>query len=208
VAGLVSQYFGIGAYMDIESLNRLMHEDDVISGVYLNIDPRYEMQIYNELKDMPLVANFESNRNIVRAFNDTMAESVYIFVGFIFGLAVIITFGVVYNTARISLSERSRDMASMRVLGFTRGEISYILLGELVLLTLLAIPLGLFIGKFLSWYMIQHIPKEIFRIPLIIENSTYAVSATVVIIASLLSALVVRTRLDHLDLIAVLKTKE
>jgi putative ABC transport system permease protein len=96
----------------------------------------------------------------------------------------------------------------MRVLGFTRGEISYILLGELVLLTLLAIPLGLFIGKFLSWYMIQHIPKEIFRIPLIIENSTYAVSATVVIIASLLSALVVRTRLDHLDLIAVLKTKE
>jgi putative ABC transport system permease protein len=208
VVGLVSQYFGIGAYMDIESLNRLMHEDDVISGVYLNIDPRYEMQIYNELKDMPLVANFESNRNIVRAFNDTMAESVYIFVGFIFGLAVIITFGVVYNTARISLSERSRDMTSMRVLGFTRGEISYILLGELVLLTLLAIPLGLFIGKFLSWYMIQHIPKEIFRIPLIIENSTYAVSATVVIIASLLSALVVRTRLDHLDLIAVLKTKE
>ncbi len=208
VADLVSQYFGIGAYMDIESLNRLMHEDDVISGVFLNIDPRYELQIYNELKDMPQVANFESNRNIVRSFNDTMAESVYIFVGFIFGLAVIITFGVVYNTARIALSERSRDMASMRVLGFTRGEISYILLGELILLTLLAIPLGLLIGRFMSWYMIQSIPKEIFRIPLIVEYSTYAVSATVVIIASLLSALVVRTRLDHLDLVAVLKTKE
>lgn len=99
-------------------------------------------------------------------------------------------------------------MASMRVLGFTRAEISYILLGELVILTLLAIPCGLLIGRILSWYMIQEIPKEIFRVPLIIEYSTYAISATVVIIASLLSGLVVRTRLDHLDLIAVLKTRE
>jgi putative ABC transport system permease protein len=208
VAGLVSQYFGIGAYMDIYSLNRLMREDDVISGVYLKIDSAYEQPIYNALKNMPRVANFESNRNIIRAFYDTSAEQVYIFVGFIFSLAVIITFGVVYNTARIALSERSRDMASMRVLGFTRAEISYILLGELVIVTLMAIPCGLVLGRLLSWYMIQEIPKEIFRVPLIIENSTYAVSATVVIIASLLSGLAVRTRLDHLDLIAVLKTRE
>ncbi|NNE38558.1 MAG: FtsX-like permease family protein, partial [Gammaproteobacteria bacterium] len=208
VAGLVNQYFGIGAYMDITSLNRLMREDDVISGVYLKIDAAYEQQIYNQLKDMPRVANFETNRHIVQAFNDTSAEMVYIFVGFIFGLAVIITFGVVYNTARIALSERGRDMASLRVLGFTRGEISYILLGELVVLTLIAIPVGMVIGRILSWYMIQEIPKEIFRVPLIIENSTYAISATVVIIASILSGLVVRNRLDHLDLIGVLKTRE
>ncbi len=208
VAGLVNQYFGIGAYMDINSLNRMMREDDVISGVYLKIDPAYEQQIYHQLKDMPRVANFETNRHIVQAFNDTSAEMVYIFVGFIFGLAVIITFGVVYNTARIALSERGRDMASLRVLGFTRGEISYILLGELVVLTLIAIPVGMIIGRLLSWYMIQEIPKEIFRVPLIIENSTYAISATVVIIASILSGLVVRNRLDHLDLIGVLKTRE
>jgi putative ABC transport system permease protein len=99
-------------------------------------------------------------------------------------------------------------MASLRVLGFTRGEISYILLGELVVLTLIAIPVGMIIGRLLSWYMIQEIPKEIFRVPLIIENSTYAISATVVIIASILSGLVVRNRLDHLDLIGVLKTRE
>lgn len=208
VVGLVSQYFGIGAYMDIGSLNRMMREDDVISGVYLAIDSAYEQQINDALKNMPRVVNFESHRNIIRAFNETSAESIYILVGFIFTLAVIITFGVVYNTARIALSERSRDMASLRVLGFTRGEISYLLLGELVILTLLSIPVGLVIGRFLSWFMLQEIPKDIFRMPLIIEYSTYAVAATVVIIASLLSGLVVRTRLDHLDLVAVLKTRE
>ena len=208
VAGLVSQYMGTGAYMDLQSLNRLMREGDVISGVYLEIDPAYEGRIYQALKDMPRVANFESSANLIRAFNETSAESVYIFVGFIFLLAGIITFGVVYNTARIALSERSRDLASMRVLGFTRGEISYILLGELALITLLAIPLGLLLGRLLSWYMIQEIPREIFRVPLIIEPSTYAMAAVVVIIAAILSSLVVRARLDHLDLVAVLTTRE
>jgi len=208
VSGLVTQYFGTGGYMDLYSLNRLMREGDAISGVYLKIDPDLEQSIYESLRDMPAVANFESRRNIIAAFNETSAEMVYIFVGFISLLAGIITFGVVYNTARIALSERSRDLASMRVLGFTRGEISYILLGELALLTVLAIPPGLLIGRLLSWYMIQEIPQEMVRVPLIIEYSTYATAATVVVIASLLSSLVVRSSLDHLDLVAVLKTKE
>ncbi len=208
VTGLVNQYFGIGAYMDLHTLNRLMYEGDVISGVFLKIDPVYESQIYAALKDMPGVANYESNRNVVTAFNETSAEMVYIFVGFISLLAGIITFGVVYNTARIALSERSRDLASMRVLGFTRGEVSYILLGELALLTLIAIPLGMWIGRILGWFMIQEIPREMIRVPLIIDYSTYATAAVVVLIASLLSSLIVRSRLDHLDLIAVLKTKE
>jgi len=208
VAGLVSQYFGIGAYMDINTLNRLMREGDTISGVYLKIDHDYETQIYERLKNMPRVANYESKRNIIRAFNETTAETVYIFVGFISLLAGIITFGVIYNTARIALSERSRDLASMRVLGFTRGEISFILLGELAILTLLAIPLGLLIGRVLAWSMIQQIPQEIFRVPVIIDYSTYAIAALIVIIASILSSLVVRSRLDRLDLVAVLKTEE
>ena len=137
-----------------------------------------------------------------------MAEFILIYVGFISVLAGIITFGVVYNSARIALAERSRELASMRVLGFTRGEISYILFGELAVLTLVAIPVGLLIGWLLCWYMIQNIPQDIFRIPLIIEPNTYAISTTVVIIASVLSSLAVRSKLDHLDLIAVLKTKE
>ncbi len=208
VTGLVNQYFGLGAYMDLHTLNRLMFEGDAISGVYLKIDAAYESQIVTALKDMPGVANFESNRNIVAAFNETSAEMVYIFVGFISLLAGIITFGVVYNTARIALSERSRDLASLRVLGFTRGEISYILLGELALLTVLSIPPGMLIGRGLAWFMIQEIPREMIRVPLIIDYSTYATAALVVVIASLVSSLVVRSSLDHLDLVSVLKTRE
>ncbi len=157
---------------------------------------------------MPQVANTTARKNIINSFYETSAEFVYIFIGFISILSGIITFGVIYNAARIALSERSRELASMRVLGFTKAEISFILLGELAILTLLAIPLGLVIGRLLSWYMILEIPQEIFRIPLIIEPATYATAALVVIVAAILSSLLVRSRLDHLDLIGVLKTKE
>jgi len=208
VVSLVKQYLGVAAYMDRQALNRLMQEDDAISGAYLKIDPAYENEIYNTLRDMPQVANTAARKNVISAFYDTSAEFIYIFVGFISTLSGIITFGVIYNAARIALSERQRELASMRVLGFTKAEISFILLGELGILTLLAIPLGLVFGRLLSWYMILEIPQEIFRIPLIIEPSTYATAALVVIVAAILSSLLVRSRLDNLDLIAVLKTKE
>ena len=208
VVNLISQYLGAAAYMERHALNGLMQEGDAISGVYLKIDPDYENEIYNTLKEMPQVANTAARKHVISSFYETSAEFIYIFIGFITILAGIITFGVVYNAARIALAERSRELASMRVLGFTRGEISFILLGELAILTLLAIPLGLVFGRILSWYMILKIPQEIFRVPLIIEPHTYATAALVVIIASILSSLVVRSKLDHLDLIAVLKTKE
>ena len=116
--------------------------------------------------------------------------------------------GVVYNSARISLSERSRELASLRVLGFTRGEISYILLGELAVLTLAAIPLGFLLGHGLSLYIVEGIQTDLFRIPMVSSPRTYAFSATVVLVAAAISALMVRRKLDRLDLVEVLKTKE
>jgi putative ABC transport system permease protein len=208
VAGLVSQYFGVSAYMDIEALNRIMREGEAISGAYLRVDPESRSGLFTAFRDMPRVAGAEAKSSIIDAFYETSAEFILIFVGFISTLAGIITFGVVYNSARIALAERSRELASMRVLGFTRGEISFILLGELAVLTLLAIPVGLVIGRLLCRLMVMAIPQDLFRVPLIIEPSTYALAATVVIIASLLSSLAVRSRLDHLDLVAVLKAQE
>jgi putative ABC transport system permease protein len=122
--------------------------------------------------------------------------------------ASIIAIGVVYNSARISLSERSRDLATLRVMGFTRGEISRILLGELAVLTLVAIPVGLLLGFAFAWSASVALDTEMYRIPLVVDRATYAFAATVVIIAALLSGLLVRRRLDRLDLIAVLKTRE
>jgi putative ABC transport system permease protein len=208
VAGVASQYVGVGAYMELGALNRVMQEDDAVSGAYLKIDPARRQDIYDAIKEMPRVASSDATENLIRAFYETSGEMILVFVGFISALAGVITFGVVYNSARIALAERARELASMRVLGFTRGEISFILLGELTLLTLVAIPAGLVMGRLLCWVMIQNVQQDIFRVPLIVEPGTYALAATVVIGASLLSSLVVRSRLDHLDLIAVLKTQE
>lgn len=208
VAGTSSQYVGVGAYMELGALNRVMQEDDSVSGAYLKIDPAYRQLVYDAIKDMPRVAGSDATENLVSSFYETTGEFIQVFVGFISMLAGVITFGVVYNSARIALAERARELASMRVLGFTRGEISFILLGELTLLTLIAIPAGLLFGRVLCWVMIRNVQQDIFRVPLIVEPNTYALAAAVVIVASLLSSLLVRTRLDHLDLVAVLKTQE
>lgn len=208
VAGVSSQYVGVGAYMELKALNRVMQEDDSVSGAYLKIDPARRQAIYDAIKDMPRVAGSDATENLISSFYETSGEFIQVFVGFISMLAGVITFGVVYNSARIALAERARELASMRVLGFTRGEISFILLGELTLLTLVAIPAGLVIGRLLCWVMIREVQQDIFRVPLVVEPNTYALAATVVIVASFLSSLLVRSRLDHLDLVAVLKTQE
>jgi putative ABC transport system permease protein len=208
VAGLVSEYIGVSAYMDLSALNRLMHEGNVISGVYLAADSRYQSGIFSKLKEMPRVAGTEVQEKAVSNFYDTMGETILIFTFINTLLAGVIAFGVVYNSARIALSERSRELASLRVLGFTRAEISYILLGELSILTLAAIPLGFLIGWGMCIYIAENLKTDLFRIPLILEANTFAFAASVVLAAACISALIVRRKLDHLDLIAVLKTKE
>jgi putative ABC transport system permease protein len=122
--------------------------------------------------------------------------------------AGVISFGVVYNAARVSLSERSRELASLRVLGFTRAEISLILLGELALLTLAAFPVGAIIGYGLSSAIVQSIDSEVYRFPLIVTPQAVAWSFLTIIAAAMVSGLVVRRQLDRLDLVAVLKTRE
>jgi putative ABC transport system permease protein len=115
---------------------------------------------------------------------------------------------VVYNAARISLSERSRELASLRVLGFTRAEISAVLLGELALLTLAALPVGLLIGWGLGLLIVTSFDSEVYRFPLVITPHALAWSCLGVIVAAAVSGLVVRRKLDHLDLVAVLKSPE
>jgi putative ABC transport system permease protein len=120
----------------------------------------------------------------------------------------VIAFGVVYNAARISLSERSRELASLRVLGFTRAEISLILLGELAVMLLIAVPAGLLLGYGLAALTVRAFDTELYRFPLVISARTFAFAAATTIAAALVSGLVVRRKLDRLDLVAVLKTRE
>ena len=122
--------------------------------------------------------------------------------------ASIIACGVVYNSARISLAERSRELGTLRVIGFTRAEISAVLLGELAALTVPALPIGMALGYALAAAMVLGLQSDLYRIPLVVAPSTFALAGGVVVVAAIVSGLLVRRRLDHLDLIAVLKSKE
>lgn len=207
-ARLVKQYLGVSAYMDINTLNRLVREGDAISGAYLAIDRSRIAGIYNEMMEIPLVAGTSVRKDELRNFYETQAEMMVFFTFISTLLAATIAFGVVYNSARIMLSERSRELASLRVLGYTKGEISFIFLGELAVLTLLAVPFGFLAGRWLCSFIAQRISSDLFRIPVMIDTSSYAFAAAVVFVSAAISGLIVRRRLDRLDLVEVLKARE
>jgi putative ABC transport system permease protein len=208
VAAVFDNYLGTPAYMDIRALNRLMLEGPTISGAYLLVDGRDRAALYRQLKDTPAVAAVTLRAAAIGSFRDTMAETIVFIVTFYISFGGLLAFGVLYNSARIALSERARELASLRVLGFTRFEVSYILLGELLLLTLVALPLGCAIGYLLSWAMSEAMQTELYRVPLLIGRPTYGVSVLAVVVAALASCAIVRWRIDRLDLIEVLKTRE
>jgi putative ABC transport system permease protein len=208
VTAMTTEFLGTFCYMNLRALNRLVREADAINGAHLQVDSRYADQLYAQLKQMPRVSGVTIKQSSVQSFRDTVMENMLQMQFFNVTFACIIAFGVVYNTARIALSERGRELASLRVMGFTRAEISYILLGELSVLTLAAVPLGLAVGYVLIRIVCLFLDTEMYRIPFIIDPPTYGFSVLVVLIAAVVSGLVVRRRLDHLDLIAVLKTRE
>jgi putative ABC transport system permease protein len=208
VTGLMTDFTGVACHMKLEALNRLMREGSAYSGAFLTYDSDQERDLYYRLKNTPRIASVTMKKAAIRSFQETIAENLLTFRMFNMLFASVIAFGVVYNCARIALSERSRELATLRVIGFTRAEISFILLGELGVLTLAAIPVGILIGYSLAALVSWLLDTDLYRIPLIIADSTYAFAVLVVLIAALASGLVVRRKLDHLDLVAVLKTKE
>jgi putative ABC transport system permease protein len=208
VTGIIEGYLGLNAYMALPALNRLMREGQIISGVHLLFDTDREDALYRRLKSTP-VANFIAlQRTTLQNFRQTLAENLLVMVTVYVTLGMIIAFGVVYNFARISLSEQGRELASLRVLGFHKSEVSAILLGELAVLTILAQPVGWAIGYFFAWAMVQGFDSELYRVPLVVERSVYGWASLIVLGSALVSALVVRQRIDRLDLIEVLKTRE
>jgi putative ABC transport system permease protein len=208
VVGVAREYLGVNAYMQRRALNRLLDEGDAISGAYLATDSALRQGVYAELKEMPRIAGVVEQASAIQSFYDTMAEVVlfYSFISTLLGASI--AFGVVYNSMRITLSERNRELASLRVLGFERGEVAYILLGELALLTLVAIPLGLLIGYGLCAFLAFQFDTDLYRIPLVLEHRVYAFAALVVILSATVSGLMIWRNLGRLDMVAVLKSKE
>lgn len=208
VAGMIDDFSGLSAYMHLDEMNRLMREQNSIGGVYLLTDPLLSDALYQELHDTPRVVAVNVKAATVENFRETISKNMDLMRPFLVGFSVVIAFGVVYNSARISLSERSRDLATLRVLGFSKREVSAMQLGELAIVTGLAIPLGLGTGNLLAWFTSEATASELVRIPFVISSSTFAFAAIVVVTASAISGLVVRRRLDKLDLVSVLKSRE
>ena len=194
--------------MRLDALRALLGEGGTLSGAYLTLDARQAPAVYRRLKQTPAVSGVVVRESVVRGFEETIAESFLISISMMVAFACVIAAGIVYNGARVALSERGRELASLRVLGFFRGEVTRLLLGEQALLTLIGLPGGLLLGYGLAWLVAYRFESDLFRIPLVIRPTTIAYSLAVVLGAALLSALAVRRRIHRLDLIAVLKTRE
>jgi putative ABC transport system permease protein len=208
VAGFVDDLVGLSAYMNRNALNHLMQEGTTISGAYLAVDSSQLDNLYTLLKQTPAIASVNLRKTTIERFQTTIAESRQIMNIIQVAFACIIAFGVVYNSARIALSERSRELATLRIIGFSRVQIAVVLLGEQAALTIAAIPVGFVLGYGLVVLLSFAYNSELYRLPPIISSASYAFAFIVVTIAALLSSLLVRRKLDHLDLVAVLKTRE
>jgi len=208
VVELFETHLGLPALIHIDGLNRLLGERPSAEYINLLVDPVHEAELYETLKALPMVSAVMLRSAAIQSFYDAVAENMMVFITLFAIFAGVLGFGVAYNASRIALSERGRDLATLRVLGFTRGETSYILVGEVLLLILLALPVGCLLGYFLSRLMAHAFDTELFRVPLVVDPSTYGSAVLIALAASALSALIVRRRVDRLNLINVLKTRE
>jgi putative ABC transport system permease protein len=205
---LVRQYFGLGAYMDQDTVNRMFQQAPQVSVINVTLDPYLNEEFQQALKDMPKLAGRAMMVKNRLGFEETISQNILITTTIYAVLGILITVGVTYNGARIQLSERARELASLRILGFSRGEVGYILMGEIMLLALIAQPVGWGIGWFVARLMTESFTSDLYSIPLVLKPSTFASASLIVLGAAVVSVLVVRRRLDRIDLVSVMKTRE
>jgi putative ABC transport system permease protein len=208
VRALVDDLIGLTCYASLETVSRWMGEGEVVNAALAAVDAHEADAAYAALGNTPRVAGVTTKRAMFETFERTTAQYSRVFTWILAGFAAVIAIGIVYNAARILVSERERELATLRVMGFTRREVSRLLLSELATEIAVGIPLGFGFGWLIAAIVVRGVDPELFRFPLIISADTYAFAALVVLGAGALSALRVRERLDRLDLVEVLKTRE
>lgn len=208
VSALARDYSGFAVYMPRRALNRLLGEGDLASGAQLLVASDARPAFYRAIESTPQIVGASSRDDTVANWRQAMAEAFRVTISFYVGFAGAIAFGVAYNTSRISLSERARDLATLRVLGFSRGDCAYILVGELVVLALLAVPLGVLGGQALAHGLVAAYSRDEIRLPAVIGAASYGVSLIAYLFAVALAAILVARRIWGFDLVSVLKTRE
>lgn len=209
VYGTVEELLMAGeVYLEAATLYRILGESGTVSGAWLEVDPALRGELYASLKALPGVASVLVKEVVEEGFTETIEESFLIALTSTLVLGALLVMAIVYNQARVALSERGRELASLRVLGFSRPEVARMLLGEQAVLVVAALPVGIWLGWFLTWLVLKRFETDIFRLPIVMEPVTYLQSVGLVLASAAISALLVRRRLDRIDLIAVLKTRE
>jgi putative ABC transport system permease protein len=208
IAQIVSDFIDLNVYMRLDALQRLMREQDAISGAFLAVDPARAEVLYAELKRTPRIAGVAIKSAALESYLQTLAENVLRMKAINVMFAAVVAFGVVFNAARITLAERSHELATLRVLGFTQRETARILFGELVVIVVIAIPVGWLCGYAFAGFLTTSLSTEVHRFPLLVSSGTYAFATLVVVVAVVVSLLVVQRRLSRLDLVSVLKARD
>ena len=208
VSGLIDESVGMQGHMRMDAMRAWLGETPSVSLALLRLDPDERIATDRRLRDLPSVADVTRRASVIAQFREETGNMILSVAIIIALFAATITVGVVYNNARLALSMRGRDLASLRVLGFTRAEISVVLIGEQLVQVLVALPIGLLLGRSLMHLIASMVDPETYRLPVVLTARSYAFAIVVTLVAAVLSALLVRRRLDRLDLIAVLKTRE
>lgn len=208
LAGLAEDFAGMAAYMDLHAVNRLLEEGDVVSGANFRVDAAHRTDFLSALKGIPRVNWVAIKESLRENFRQTTAASIGLIQTIYMVFAIVVAFGVVYNNARISLAERARELATLRVIGFSQREVGAVLVTELVILALMAVPLGLLLGTGFATAILRAVNTETVRLPLILTTHNYAFAVMVVTVASFGSALVVLRKLKQLNLVGALKAPE
>jgi putative ABC transport system permease protein len=208
VSGTVDEMLGTSAYMEIGALNRLLREGRSISGAFLQVDTQRQDELYRQLKQLPAIAAVSIKEAAVRSFKDTIDRSMALSIGALIIFASVIAMGMIYNGARIALAERANELATLRILGFTRREITFILLGEQAILTALALPFGFAAGYGLCAWLSVRLQTELYRMPLVVGSSSYAWAFLIIFFCAGLSGVLIGRRLRSLDIVSVLKSRE
>ena len=208
VSALADELIGLSGYMEIGELNRLIDEGSVVSGAYLSIASGAAASVQQRLGELPGVSGTATRQAMLESFDEQIAESLRLTVMIVVSLACVVALGVIYNGIRIALSERSRELASLRVLGFTRREVASLLFGEQGVINLLGTPLGMLMGFGLAFWIATGFKTELYRFPVVVLPHTYLFAAVVILVAGIFAAAMMRRRIYNLDLVSVLKTRE
>ena len=208
VSAVLQGYMGLFAFMELDNLNQALGDGASINGVDIDIDENQKLALFEKVKTLPSVANIASLQDTIIRFRQTLARNILVMAGIFVALSVTIDVGVIYNSARIHLSERGRELASLRVLGFTQSEVAKILLGEFAIIVAFAIPLGCVLGTYYTSYLLGSMGNEIYRIPVFVDARIYVYASLIAVFAAILSSFFVRKLLVRMDIVEALKSRE